>query len=586
MWPVRSLDVPDDSLRNVEQVTRVASVQLLLDRARAVRPDLEVGGDDVTSVVQICQALDGMPLAIELAAGRLRSLSLTDLATRLRNQPALLNRQRSTGRDDSRHQSLRMTLDWSYDLLSEEQQTLARRLSVFAGGFRLDAAQEVCGGDVDVLDGVDEMVAKSLVSFDGTARYRLLEPIRQYLAERLDEAGATEVVQRAHAEWVVGLCDRLGTRLLEDQRSRSMRLGEEASNVELALRWAHVHDHAMAIRIVGSLGQYWLFYDQTSGRRWCEVVIEASADVAPRPRAKALLSAGMIAQNDRVWNRSVARLREALGVYRAEGAVAGQAVSLFWLGRVLANWWVPEDGEDHAMEATRCFQDGHRLFTQLGDCVGAEWCRVWLSSQALWNDDLEQAERLSHQVIEECDAAGVRHPVGQALCNLALIARRRRHDDAALEFLQDAVALYRDLDDVWQLTGVLVELATQQAAMGRGTEALQALAESSRLDQQIGGLPEPERAFRLAVAAVVHLARGQPDLAIAALGAYDAHQLRDTHPPRSHVGGYLGSLADSVEITRARLDPTKLAAATGAARRKSVEELIDELIIQPATVPG
>jgi predicted ATPase len=581
VWPVRPLDIPDESLRNRDQLAQVESVQLLLDRARAVRPDLDLGDDDAASVVHICRALDGVPLAIELAAGRLRALGFADLAARLGDQLTMLASHRSAGQDNARHRTLRMTLDWSFDLLTEQQRIVAQRLSVFAGGFRLDAVEAVCGRDLDVLDCVDELVAKSLVTFDGvTARYRLLEPLRQYLAERLDETGATEVVQRAHAEWVMGLCDRLGTRLLEDQRSRSLRLGEEAGNIELALRWAHDHDHAIAFLIVGSLGQYWLFYDQASGRRWCDVVIEAGAAVAPRSRAKALLSAGMMAQNDQVWNRSVVRLREALAVYRAEGAVAGQAASLFWLGRALANWWDPERGEDHAAEATRRFKESLRLFTRLGDWVGVGWCQVWLSFQALWNEDLDRAERLCQQVIEECDAAGVRHPVGQALCNLAFIARRRGHDDAALEFLQDAVALYRDLDDAWQLVGLLVELTAQQAAMGHGTVALQALAESSRLDEQIG--PLPGRAFRLAVAAVVHLARGQPTLAVAALGAYDAHQLRNTLPPRSHVGGYVGSLADAVETTRARLDSAEVAAARAAARRKSLDELIDELIIQPA----
>ncbi len=194
VWPVRPLEVPDESLRDRDQLARVESVQLLLDRARAVRPDLEVGDDDVAAVVRICRALDGMPLAIELAAGRLRSLSFADLAERLGDQLKVLARHRSAGRDDARHRTLRMTLDWSYDLLTDEQRTLARRLSVFAGGFRLDAVEAVCGGDLDVLDGIDELVAKSLVTFDGaTARYRLLEPLRQYLAERLDEAGATEI---------------------------------------------------------------------------------------------------------------------------------------------------------------------------------------------------------------------------------------------------------------------------------------------------------------------------------------------------------------------------------------------------------
>jgi predicted ATPase/DNA-binding SARP family transcriptional activator len=592
-WPVRPLDVPDETLRDRELLSRVESVQLLLDRARAVRPHLTVGRDDVASVVRICRALDGVPLAIELAAGRLRSLGFAGLEARLGDQLAVLAVPRSVDRDDARHRTLRMTFDWSYQLLSDQQQTLAQHLSVFAGGFRLDAVEAVCGSHLDVLDGVDELVAKSLVTFDGTtARYRLLEPLRQYLAEHLNEAGATESVERVHAEWVAGLCHRLGTRLLEDQRTRSRRLGEETANIDLALRWAHEHDPAMANRIVGSLGQYWMYYDQASGRRWSDVSIEPAGDVPPGSRADALLSAGMLAQNDHAWDRSVARLRAALTIYRAEGSITGQAASLFWLGRALANWPNPERSHHQAEEATECFKEGLQLSIQLGDWLGIGWCRIWLSADAFWNEDWDRSEELAKQVIDECSAAGVRHPVGQALCNLGFIAHRRGDDDAAVELLLEAVALYQDLDDRWQLAGLLVDLAVQEVAVGRATEALTALAESVRLDDEIGRLPG--RAFRLAVAAVVHLARDQPTMAIAAMGAYLAHPTGPrawgqvfTGSDKVDVlpwlaGGYLGWISDAVNATRAQLDPAEVVAATVAARSKSVDELIDELIVQPA----
>jgi predicted ATPase/DNA-binding SARP family transcriptional activator len=454
-WPVKPLEVPDESTPDVAELAQVESVELLMDRARAVRPDLEVGPDDVTSLVRVCRALDGIPLAIELAAGRLRSLSLTDLASRLGNQPAILARHRSGGTDDARHRTLRMTLDWSYDLLTDEQQMLARRLSVFNGGFRLDAVDAVCGGDLDVLDGVDELVAKSLVTFDGTtARYRLLEPIRQYLAERLDEAGATQAVQQAHAEWVGALCDRLGIGLLVDQRACSIRLGEEAGNIERALCWAYDHDLSLAVRIVGSLGLYWFTYDQASGRRWCEAVIDAATGVVPRSRANALLSAGMVAQNDAAWDPSIAWLREALAIYRAENEDLGEAASLYFLGRALdARCHLDDHDERDATEAIDCFEQGLRLFAKLGIWFGAGWCQIFLALRALDELDLDRAEKLSRQVIEQCNSAGVRHPVGQALCNLAIIASQRGHHDSAAEFLESAIDVYRDLNDPWQLAG-------------------------------------------------------------------------------------------------------------------------------------
>lgn len=345
--------------------------------------------------------------------------------------------------------------------------------------------------------------------------------------------------------------------------------------------WAHDCDHALAVRIVGSLGLYWFNYDQAKGRRWGETVMQAGPEVAPRSRAKALLSAAMVAQNDQAWDRSVVCLREALAIYRAEEVDSGQAASLFWLGRALANWSTPNHHEDHAPEAMRCFEESLRLFTQLGDWIGAGWCRISFSSVALWNEDLDRAEQLASRVVQESKAAGARSPLGRALCNLGYVARLRGDNDAALGFLQRAAAIYRDLDDPWQLAGLLVELAAQKAARGRGADALQTLAESAQLDEQLGQLPE--RSYRLAVAAVVHAACDEPALSIAALGAYDAHVPRGTGWWRPGVGGgQIGWLAEAVETTRAQLDPAGVAAATATARSKSVDELIDQLITQPA----
>jgi predicted ATPase len=582
VWPVRPLVVPDEPVRGPAELARVESVRLLLDRARALNPDLDLEADDVTPVVRICRALDGIPLAIELAAGRLRSVSFAELAARLDNQFSVLVRSRPATPDEERHQTLRMTFDWSYDLLTDEQQTLARWLSVFAGGFRLDIVDGLCRGrGLDVLDAVDELVAKSLVTFDpATARYRLLEPLRQYLAQRLDEADETESVQRAHARAVAHLCDRVGIRLLDDQKRHSRRLREEAGNIDLALQWAQDHDHALAVRIVGALGLYWYFYDQVSGRRWCGPVIDDTTDVAPLTRARALLAAGMVAQNDGEWGRAATRVREALAIYRAADGTAGEAASLFLLGVTLASPWNPERSA-HRDESTQCFDESLRLYARLGDWVGVGWCRILLSELAFPDQHLERSEHLAEQVVEECTAAGARHPVPRALSVLAFIAHRRGRDQAALELLEDAAAISRELDDPAQLANLLANLSAQQTALGRGAEALQSLAESAQLYEQIGRVAG--RSWPLAGAAVLHLARGQPAMATRALGAYDAYT-----PPKASmpgdVGGYVGILDDAISATRARLDAAEVATAATAARRKSLDELIDELIIQVANM--
>jgi tetratricopeptide (TPR) repeat protein len=291
----------------------------------------------------------------------------------------------------------------------------------------------------------------------------------------------------------------------------------------------------------------------------------------------------MVAQNDQAWNRSITLLREALAIYRTADAVAGQATASFWLGRALLSSWDSEHRDDHIAEAMQCFDESLGVATQLGDWIGAGWCRIWLSSQAFWNEDLDTSEQLAKQVVEECTAAGVRHPVGQALCILAYIAHRRDEDDAALEFLHEAVALYRDLGDRFQLAGLLVDLAVQEAVMGRGDEALETLAESSRLDEQIGRPQTPGRVFKLAAAAAIYVARGERAQSISALGAYLEYSPEGNRKPYSRFGGYIRGLIDITDTMIAQFDSIEVAAARAAARRKNVDALIEEFIIEPAT---
>lgn len=576
-WPLAPLGVPGPAIQERSQLAAaepadLQAVELLLDRAQAVRPGFEIGESEVASVVKICRALDGIPLAIELAASRLRSLSLESLASRLDDQVTLLSRSRSTGRSQGRHQSIRLAIDWSYDLLTAEQRVLAEDLSVFAGGFRLDALDAVSRVG-DALDGVDELVARSMVEFDGTsARYRMLEPVRQCLAEHLEASGRSDAIQRNHAEWVAVLCGRLGRTLLQDPRSQSLRLREERSNIDVALRWAEHNDLTLATRIVGALGQYWLTYDRASGRRWCEPIVAASSGVPVRLRARALLAAGLVAGGERAFDRSVRRLREALSLYRAEQAPSGEAACLFWLGRELLPWG-SVTGNNRVKDSRKCFEDALSILTRLGDDIGAGWCRIWLSIHAQWAGNLDQAEDLAARVVRDCIHTGVRHPLGQAWSCLGQIADRRGDDEEALAYLEKAATLYRELDDPWQLGDLLVELATYEATMARYTEAMRDLTEAVRLREQTNSQPNP---FLLAVVANVHHARGETAMATGALGAYDATGHTSAWAPDD-----FRRPRTAVRTTRAALDPVAVAAAAEAAHGEPIAALLDRWISKP-----
>jgi predicted ATPase/DNA-binding SARP family transcriptional activator len=448
-WPVTPLDVPHRSVRDREELSQVESVELLLDRARAVRPALDVRDEDVASVVDICRALDGMPLAIELAAGRLRSLSFADLASRLGDQITLLARHRSGGGDD-RHRTLRMTLDWSYDLLTDEQQLLAQRLSVFAGGFRLDAVEAVCGGDLNVLDGIDELVAKSLVTFDGvTARYRLLEPLRQYFAERLEQTGATESVRRAQAEWVATLAEAAERGFFTDQGAWVSRLRAEQPNIRAALVGAIDRgDGVTALRMATALGYSWFTMGQPDAQSLLDRALAAAGPVDDLLRARALLVAGMLAQDAAQYDAAEPLLEEALALFEASGSRRGRAWTLTWLARraVLggaggASW------EDRARAR---LEEALALFRETQHAPGIAWSLAFLANLRIAAGDLKGAHSLAEEALAAATEVGATQPMAEALRLLGMVASQEGDLGEARRRFEEAAAIHRSGGDRWQ----------------------------------------------------------------------------------------------------------------------------------------
>ncbi len=253
LWPVPPLAFPCGDTP-IGEVLDYPAVRLLADRGASVRPGFTVDAD-LGAVLAICRRLDGMPLAIELAAARLRTMTAGQIAARLDDRFRLLTGGSRTALP--RHQTLRAVVDWSWDLLDEDEHILLRRLSVFSGGATLDSIEEVCGGDV--LDALTGLVEKSLVSTDGAGRYRVLETIRAYGAERISQAGEAKRIRRSHALHFLDLVETAEPLLrTREQLHWLARLTAEYDNMHSALRWAiDVGDAAVAVRYVAALGWYW-----------------------------------------------------------------------------------------------------------------------------------------------------------------------------------------------------------------------------------------------------------------------------------------------------------------------------------------
>ncbi|MDQ4130885.1 MAG: LuxR family transcriptional regulator, partial [Actinomycetota bacterium] len=303
-WRVPSLSLP--GLRDppvIESVTQYEAVQLFIARAVQARPDFAVTNENAPAVAEVCHRLDGIPLAIELAAARVRMMSPQQIAEALADRFRLLSVGSRTLMP--RQQTLRASVEWSYALLSEAERVVLRRLSVFAGGFSLDAAEAVCSeADVDgreVLGLLSGLVDKSLVQVDDTepaARYHLLETVRQYARDRLGEVGEVEAVQVRHRDHYLALAQRAEPYVLgADQDAWLARLDTEHDNIRVALAVSRDRRDADALlRLAGSMFPFWFFRVHfREARGWLETALAVGADGPPALRSKVLWGAAWVA---------------------------------------------------------------------------------------------------------------------------------------------------------------------------------------------------------------------------------------------------------------------------------------------------
>jgi predicted ATPase/DNA-binding SARP family transcriptional activator len=300
LCPVPSLQLPAEGA-TADEAAQSAAVRLFCDRAAAVRPGFALDERNTEPVVRICRALDGIPLAIELAAARLRALTPVQVADRLDDRFRLLSVGSRTGLPQ--HQTLRAIVDWSWDLLDDTERMILRRLSVFSGGATPDSAEQVCALGDDhrgIVDVIASLVDKSLVTATGEheVRYRLLETVRAYASDRLEEAGETDRVAAAHAEYFVALAERAEPELRSRDQLRWLdRLSAEHDNCSAALRYAvAAGDAELGLRFVGALVMFWLMRDyEAEAGEWATAVRELAGDTAPPGLADAYAICDLVA---------------------------------------------------------------------------------------------------------------------------------------------------------------------------------------------------------------------------------------------------------------------------------------------------
>jgi predicted ATPase/class 3 adenylate cyclase len=496
----RGLSLPEEYVLRLSSLSETAALTLFAQRAAQARGGFSVTAANSVAVGRICRQLDGVPLALELAAARLASFSPAQVADRLADTISVLDVRRSDA--DVRHRTLRAALDWSYELLHEEGRNAIRRLAVFRGGFTASAAEEVAGVTWDILD---DFVTQSLVEVDPDLeenRFHLLEPVRQY-AWGLASAAEHETTQKSHATWVVGLAKQTRSQIVINQAEWTERLEAEHANIEAAVNWSlSTPDDDSALRIAGYLGYYWFTTGHGEAIVWIEQALARSDHAAPRLRTAALLAGATLLQlrpldpreggttgpESKDFERSARWARQAAEIYRETGSRGGVAWALFWETRALDQFDEPS--------ARKSIAEALALFRELGEPLGICWCLEWVALFACRDRRWPEAEALYKESLELGRATGVDHAVGDALGELGRLAARSGDHERAVELAGESVAHYRRAHDPWQLCGALRLLAVARYPTGDREGAATALLEALDLAEAHGFNDRLEWVFR------------------------------------------------------------------------------------------
>jgi predicted ATPase/Tfp pilus assembly protein PilF len=577
IFPVRPLAVPDPAQEPAPaRAASFPAVALFVQRAQAMRPDFALTEANTAAVAAICRQLDGLPLAIELAAARIVSLPATAIAERLGERFRLL----TGGPRDAlpRQQTLRATLDWSWELLSAPEQALLRRLSVFAGGWTLAAAEAVCAGDgieaFEILDLLGDLIAKSLVQLDESrdeGRYRLLETVRRYAGEQLAAGGEATRGRDRHLAWCVALAEEAAPQLTGPAQGQWLaRLEVEHDNLRAGLRWAREQGEAeQALRLAGALWRFWNTRGHISeGRAWLEAALAGGACPAAL-RATALNGAGVLAFRQGEYGQAAALHEEALALRRALGETSGIVASLSNLG--LVAYQRGEYGRAAAL-----LEESLALERTLGNTRGIARSLSNLGLVAYQQGDHERASALHEESLALEHTLGNTLGIAYSLSNLGRVAYQRGEYERAAALHEEALVRNRELGDKNGIATTLIGLgnvAYRQGDYGR-TEAL--LQEVLLISRDVGA--RDLVAEGLEILTWVAEARGQSQRAARFGGAAEA--LRDALgmplAPEERDGH-----DEAVRAMHQALGEEGFASAWAAGRALSQEAAVAEALASP-----
>jgi predicted ATPase/DNA-binding CsgD family transcriptional regulator len=590
-------DPPD-----AEALSRYAAVALFRQRAQATRLDFRITDANAAVIAEICVRLDGLPLAIELAAARIKLLPPEALLARLEHRLQILT---SGARGlPVRQQTLRSTIKWSYELLPADEQRLFWRLSVFVGGCTLKAVEAVCGEAdavaLDVLDGVASLLDNSLLQQTEQAgdepRFVMLETIREYGRECLEASGEEEEIRRAHANYSVALAEEAEPKLCSTEREHWVhRLEREHDNIRAALRWSGERkEAATALRLGGALWRFWLLQGHLSeGRKFLEKALAIGVPQAGRltgaesgvhtpqvssaVRAKVLGGAGVLAHSQGDSRQAKVLCEESLALFRELGEKRGIAASLNGLGLIVGQATRARNG--YAL-ARALYEESLAILRELGD--------IWGSAETLWDfarvafyqGDYTAGNSLCEESLAIFRELGDRRRIAEILGSLAgYMAFYQGNYIAELTSLEESLAIMRELGDRRSSAKLLWFLGHAAFVQDDYAKARTFYEEALAILQELG--IQWFIASCLDGLAEVAVAQRQPAWAAHLLSA--AALLREAlgvSPPPYNLANYERAVA----TTRARLGEERFAAAWAEGRKMTLEQVLAEQA--GATPPG
>jgi predicted ATPase/DNA-binding SARP family transcriptional activator len=488
-FPVPPLQVPDQArLPRPAALRRNPAVRVFLERARMIQPEFSLDTRSAPAVADLCVRLDGLPLAIELAAARVNVLPPEVMQAEMRDRLSLLTR----GALDApvRHRTLRAAIDWSYALLREPERALFRRLAVFVGGCTLEAASAVCredgDGTGDVLPRLEALVARNMLVHesgpDGGPRFRMLQTIRDFAVEQLRRSAEEAATRDRHLRWCLRLAEQARAQSGKpDVEAWLDRLQADYDNLRAALEWSEEHGEPhVAVRLAAAMGDlWWVRGPVAEGRAWLQRVL-ARADTSPTPeRAEAAGVAGSraMAQGDQVAARAL--LNESLEIRRRLGDANQIATSLLAIG-----WVALEQGT--VAEARAHFDESLGLWRELGHRRGVANAVSGLGSVALLQGDLTAAQARFAESLAIFRDLGNRRGIALGLSSLGDLAFNRGDYPLARSLLEESLTILRELADKKNTAWALNALGRVLRAQGDVAAARARHHESLTLKREVG----------------------------------------------------------------------------------------------------